>query len=142
MINELVGWDQVRASVARAASSSRGEVVLASNHYSLCGRLFFETDDTPPVYCPTARRSAFDFFGRRDVPANATVIALTSDIHEDLPEGLSARSCVLAEQVDIDRGGRTVARYYVRSCPPAESPKDAPREALIGRRPSLQASAD
>ncbi|MGO9835517.1 MAG: glycosyltransferase family 39 protein [Polyangiaceae bacterium] len=146
MINELVGWDQVRASVARAASSSRGEVVLASNHYSLCGRLFFETDDTPPVYCPTARRSAFDFFGRRDVPPSATVVVLTSDIHEDLPEGLSARSCVLAEQVDIDRGGRTVARYYVRSCPPGPkkpgAPEEASREALVGRGPSLQASAD
>jgi hypothetical protein len=130
MINELIGWDQVRASVAQAASTSRGEVVLASNHYSLCGRLFFEMGDSPTVYCPTARRSAFDFFGRRDLPAQATVVVLTSDVHEGLPEGLGARSCVLADQVDIERGGRKVARYYVRSCPPAPSSADVARLEL------------
>jgi hypothetical protein len=130
MINELIGWDQVRASVAQAASTSHGEVVLASNHYSLCGRLFFEMGDSPTVYCPTARRSAFDFFGRRDLPAQATVVVLTSDVHEGLPEGLGARSCVLADQVDIERGGRKVARYYVRSCPPAPSSADVARLEL------------
>jgi len=116
MINELVGWDQVRASVAHAASTAPGEVVLASNHYSLCGRLFFEMEDTPPVHCLSPRRSAFDFFGRRDVPAGATVIALTSDIHEGLPEGLVPASCAPADEVTIERGGRPVAHYYIRSC--------------------------
>jgi hypothetical protein len=130
MINELIGWDQVRASVEQAASSPHGEVVLASNHYSLCGRLFFEMGDTPTVYCPTARRSAFDFFGRRELPAEATVVVLTSDVHEGLPEGLGARSCVLSDQVDIERGGRKVARYYVRSCPPAPSSANVARLEL------------
>jgi hypothetical protein len=121
MINELIGWDQVRASVAQVASASHGEVVLASNHYSLCGRLFFETDDSPPVYCPAPRRSAFDFFGRRDVPVGATVIAVTSDIHDALPEGLTASSCTLADQVTVERGGRPVAHYVIHSCSPSSA---------------------
>lgn len=118
MVNELVGWDQVRASLVTASDAAHGNVVLASNHYSMCGRMFFEMGDTPAVYCPTAKRSAFDFFERRDPPADATVVALTTDIHPDLPAGLSERSCSLADTVDIERGGRHVARYFVHSCPP------------------------
>ncbi len=127
MINELIGWDDVRASVTRAASAAHGNVVLASNHYSLCGRLLYEMGDSPAVYCPTARRSSFDFFDRRDPPANATVIALTTDIHNELPQGLEGRSCTLADTVDIERGGRRVARYFVEACPPA--PEDSEKRA-------------
>jgi hypothetical protein len=119
MINELNGWDQVRASLAQVASAAPGKVVLASNHYSLCGRTMFEMGDWPPVYCPTARRSAFDFFGRHDPPADATVIALTSDIHPELPPGLAGRKCSVADQVDIERAGLKVAHYVVQSCRPA-----------------------
>jgi hypothetical protein len=127
MINELAGWDQVRSAMAQAASASSGRVVLASNHYSLCGRLLFETHDTPPVYCPTARRSAFGFFGRQEPPADATVIALASDIHEEVPAGLQGRACSLVDQVEVARGGRSVARYFVRACAPA-----APAAADVG----------
>jgi hypothetical protein len=116
--NELVGWSDVRASVTRAADAAPGKAVLASSHYSLCGRLFFETGDWPTVYCPTTRRSAFDFFGRHDLPADATVVVLTNDIHDEMPLGLEGRTCTMTDEVDVDRGGRQVARYYVRSCPP------------------------
>jgi 4-amino-4-deoxy-L-arabinose transferase-like glycosyltransferase len=127
MINELVGWDQVRASVAQAADSAPGSVVLAANHYALCGRLMYEMGDDPKVFCPTARRSAYDFFARREPPATATVIALTTDIHEELPAGLSDRKCTVADQVDVERGGRHVARYFVQSCPPV--PRDSEERA-------------
>lgn len=121
MVNELVGWEQVRASLAQAVSAARGNVVLASNHYSMCGRMLYEMGDSPAVYCPTAKRSAYDFFDRRDPPAGATVIALSTDIHPDMPEGLSGRTCTLADTVDIDRDGIHVARYFVRSCGPVHS---------------------
>jgi 4-amino-4-deoxy-L-arabinose transferase-like glycosyltransferase len=119
MTNELAGWDQVSASVARVAGNVHGPTVLTSNHYAMCGRLFYEMGDSPHVYCPTARRTAFDFFGRHDVPANATVIAVTNDIHDELPVGLEDRTCTLDDTVDIERAGRNVARYFVRTCPPA-----------------------
>jgi 4-amino-4-deoxy-L-arabinose transferase-like glycosyltransferase len=119
IINELAGWDQVSAAMERAASRASGRVVLASNHYSLCGRLLFETNDTPPMYCPTARRSAFAFFDRQEAPPDATVIVLTSDIHEELPAGLAGRVCSPVDRIEIARGGRTVAHYFVHSCAPA-----------------------
>jgi hypothetical protein len=130
MINELIGWDEIRASLNRTVAATPGNVALVSNHYSLCGRLLYEMGDTPSVYCPSPRRSAFDFFERRDPPADATVIALTTDIHEQLPMGLENRSCKLADQVDIERGGRQVAHYFVQSCPPAisDSEKRASRD--------------
>ena len=129
MINELIGWDQVRAKVAQIASATPGQVVLASNHYSMCGRLLFETGDAPNVFCPTARRSAFDFFGRHDIPANATAIVLTNDIHSELPAGVEGRSCSVVDQVDVERMGRRVARYFVQSCAPARA-ENVERAAL------------
>jgi hypothetical protein len=116
IVNELIGWDEIRPRVAQAANAVPGQVVLASNHYSLCGRLLFETNDTPSVYCPTAKRSAFDFFGRHDPPADATVVLLTTDIHEELPEALRGRVCSVADEVTVQRGGRDVARYVVQTC--------------------------
>jgi hypothetical protein len=116
--NELAGWDQISEAMKRASSGTRGRVVLASNHYSLCGRLLYETQDTPAVYCPTARQSAFGFFARRDPPADASVVLLTSDIHPELPAGLAGRQCGPAEPVVIARDGRPVAHYEVRTCLP------------------------
>jgi hypothetical protein len=94
--------------------------VLASNQYALCGRLMFETGDTPPVYCPQPRRSAYDFFARRDPPADATVISLTNDIHSQLPLGLGDRPCSAPQEVVIDRAGRAVAHYFLSTCAPAQ----------------------
>jgi hypothetical protein len=116
--NELAGWSQVATAMTRAAGAARGPVVMAANHYSLCGRLAFETGDATPVYCPTARRSAFTFFDRQDPPADATVIALTSDIQSEMPAGLRARACSVVDRVEIERSSRVVARYYVHACAP------------------------
>ncbi len=126
MINELAGWDQVSAAMKQAARGASGRAVLASNHYSLCGRLLFETNDSPPTYCPTARRSAFGFFGRQDPPVDATVIALSSDIHDELPAGLQGRECSVVDQITIERGNRPVAHYVVQSCAPAVAVANAP----------------
>jgi hypothetical protein len=116
----MVGWDEVRDGLLRAAEAVPGKVVLAATHYAMCGRMMFEMDDHPAVYCPTARRTEFDFIDRRHPPADATVIALTNDVHEALPAELSDRACKRLETLGIQRAGRTVATYYFHVCPPAE----------------------
>ena len=141
MINELAGWDQVSAAMKQAARGASGPVVLASNHYSLCGRLLYETNDSPPTYCPTARRSAYAFFGRQDPPADATVITLTSDIHEELPAGLRGRECSVVDSIDVQRGGRDVAHYLVRSCAPPLRQRQRPRRAAAVLRPGSRVRA-
>jgi hypothetical protein len=138
MANEMTSWEPVRASIGRAVRAAKNgkrdegdnaPVVLASNHYALCGKLLMEMDDVPNVYCPTSRRSAFDFFERRDPPRDATVVVLTDDIHTELPAGLESRTCALSDEVDVDRAGRQVARYFVHTCRPIVNGASAPRAA-------------
>ena len=105
----------------------------------MCGRLAFETGDSPEVYCPTARPSAFDFFGlgRRYPPARAAVIMLTNDIETALPPILELRTCSPADEIRVERAGRVVARYFVHSCAPI------PGEKLQARSgPELGATED
>ncbi len=127
IINELIGWDQVHAAVDRAVEATPGPVVLAGIQYALCGRLVFEMDDRPQVYCVTARRSEFDFLGRRHPPANATVIAVTNDARQILPAELADRGCSVADRVPITRGGRDVASYVLHRCPPLAAGTTASR---------------
>jgi hypothetical protein len=129
IVNEMVGWDQVRESLDQAVDATSGPVVLASTHYSLCGRLLFEMDDHPAVYCPTERRTEFDFMARRHPPAEATVIALTSEVHDQLPAELANRRCTRVDTVDVTRAGLNVARYYIHACPPASAGEVSARDA-------------
>jgi hypothetical protein len=130
ILNEMVGWDQVRATLARVTATVPGKVVLATSPYAMCGRLVYETGDSPPVYCPTERRSEFAFIDRSTPPADATVVVLTNEIHSELPAGVEDRTCTIADQVDVERGGRRMARYLVHTCPPApREPADSERSA-------------
>jgi hypothetical protein len=43
---------------------------------------------------------------------------LTSDIHPELPPGVENRRCSTVDEVDVERGGRRVARYFVHRCAP------------------------
>jgi 4-amino-4-deoxy-L-arabinose transferase-like glycosyltransferase len=122
MANEMLGWGEVRDELREVAARTPGDVVLASVHYSLCGKLVFEMGDAPPVYCPTQRRSAFDDFQRRTPPDGATVLLLLTDVEHDVPRDLAERgTCTLARSVDQKRAGRDVAHYSIYSCPPAWS---------------------
>jgi hypothetical protein len=135
LVNELVGWDRVKASVAQAVNAAPGEVVLASTHYSMCGRLAFETGDQPPVFCLTARRTAYDFFGRRNPPADASIVLVTTDVYTALPSELATRACSLTQTVDVQRAGRNVARYLVHTCRPATA-AEPPHPASLSSGPS------
>jgi hypothetical protein len=119
--NETLGWDRVREAVTtRAAALGEGAVVAAA-HNVLCGHLQAALDDTPAVYCASARRTEFDFIGRRTPPAEAPVVFVDSRRYpEQVAVVLPDHRCTQVQDVDVQRGGRVVARYRIHACLPRE----------------------
>jgi hypothetical protein len=116
---ELVGWDRVRTAIAARAEQLGGDTVVASCQYALCAQILRQLDDRPEVYCPSVRRTEFDFIGRRDPPANANVLYVNDDHYPDDPAlSLPQRQCRLLETVGVERAHRTVRNYRLFSCPP------------------------
>jgi 4-amino-4-deoxy-L-arabinose transferase-like glycosyltransferase len=119
--NETLGWGKVGEAVeSHAATLGQGTVVAAA-HNVLCGHLQAAIDDAPPVYCPSARRTEFDFLGRRSPPADARVVFVDSDRYpESTALVLPTHGCVRVQDVEVKRGDRTVGRYRIHECLPRE----------------------
>jgi hypothetical protein len=116
---ELVGWQQVREAIQTHADRLGRDTVVASCQYALCAQILRQLDDRPEVFCPSVRRTEFDFIGRRDPPAQANVIFVNDDHYPDDPAlSLPQRECRLLETVPVERAHRTVRNYRLFSCPP------------------------
>jgi 4-amino-4-deoxy-L-arabinose transferase-like glycosyltransferase len=119
--NETLGWDRVGEAVASHAARLGNGAVAAAAHNVLCGHLQAALADTPPVYCPSARRTEFDFLGRRSPPADAHVVFVDSDRYPELAaQVLPAHRCARTQDVEVKRGGRVIARYRIHDCLPRE----------------------
>ncbi len=118
-LTETLGWDAVRETVEAHASALGSRAVVAGAHNVLCGHLQSALDDAPPVYCVSPRRTQFDFVGRRTPPPGAPVVFVDSDRYPaDAAQALPRHACGGAEDVVVERGGRVLGRYRVRSCAP------------------------
>jgi hypothetical protein len=118
-VNETLGWDRVRAAIQDEVSRLGPGVVVAGSHNVLCGQLAARIDDQPHVYCSSPRRTAFDFFGRREPPAAAHVIYVDSArYHEDVSQRLPQRSCARTQVLDMTRDGRAIGKYSIYVCGP------------------------
>jgi hypothetical protein len=85
----------------------------------LCGHVEDAIDDTPALYCPSPRRTEYDFVGRRTPPASAPVVFVNSDRYPDDPAvALPDHRCERVEDVAIERSGLHVARYRIHECTP------------------------
>jgi hypothetical protein len=119
MSNELIDWKPVRDAVRDVRASLGENVVVASGQYALCAHILYQIDDNPTVYCPTARRTEFDFIGRRDPPPRATVVFVNNDPHPETPgELLPDYRCDHVRDVAIERAGRTVRHFGIFVCSP------------------------
>jgi hypothetical protein len=129
--NETLAWDGVKSGIAAAASRLGPGTVAASSHNVLCGHVLAALDDRPPVYCPSPRRTEFDFLGRRDPPAGVPVVYVDSTRYpEDPDDALPGRRCSLVESVDVTRAERVLNRYRIYAClPGAALAMAAPSEA-------------
>jgi 4-amino-4-deoxy-L-arabinose transferase-like glycosyltransferase len=119
--NETLGWGPVRDAVTTHAAALGEGTVVAAAHNVLCGHLQGAVEDAPPVYCASARRTEFDFVGRRTPPADAPVVFVDSRRYpEQVAAVLPAHRCTQVQDVDVERGGRVVARYRIHACLPRE----------------------
>jgi hypothetical protein len=124
-INETLGWDRVRAAIAAESAHLGPEAVVASEQNVLCGHLDVALGDEPAVYCPSRRRTEFDFIGRRAPPSHAPVIYVDSARYPGDPAvSLPLHSCARVREIAVERGGRVVARYRISECLPlGEAPR-------------------
>jgi hypothetical protein len=101
------------------ASRLGPQVVIASEYNVLCGHLDVAVDDEPAVYCPSPRRTAFDFFGRRTLSAQVPVLFVDSARYPgDRSASLPHHTCASVREIAVERGGRSVARYRISECLP------------------------
>jgi hypothetical protein len=136
VFNEMVGWEQIGAAVEESAALLGSETVVASDQYALCAHIMTQLNDQPRVYCPTARRTEFDFLERRDPPPRVPVIYVTNDHYDDEPaQRLPERDCHPMQTVSVVRGGAVLQNYHLYACPPVGS-----REPLVQR--ALPSSLD
>jgi 4-amino-4-deoxy-L-arabinose transferase-like glycosyltransferase len=123
---ELFGWDRVSQAIRENAAALGPSASVASCQYALCAQLLRQLDDAPSVYCPSARRTQFDFIGRRDPPPGAPVLYVNDDHYPESPLGLMPRrDCQLTRTVPVERGGRLVRHYRLYACSP-EAPDRIP----------------
>jgi hypothetical protein len=74
-------------------------------------------DDSPRVYCASARRTEFDFIARRSPPPDAPVVFVDSDRYPDDPDlALPDRACRHTEDVEVERSGLHLGRYRIYDC--------------------------
>jgi hypothetical protein len=116
---ETLGWDRVRDAVTSHAERLGPATVVAAAHNVLCGHVMSALDNSPAVYCPSPRRTEFDFVGRRSPPVGAPVVFVDSDRYPaDAAQALPHHRCVRAEDVELERGGHVLGRYRIHECQP------------------------
>jgi len=116
-INETFGWDRIDTAIWDEAAKLGPSSVVASSHNVLCGQVAARLDDRPHVYCPSPRRTEFDFLGRRDPPPDVPVVYVDSARYqESVTERLPGRSCVQTQTVEVMRAGRPLNKYRIFAC--------------------------
>ncbi len=116
---EMVGWDQVKSAVDEAAAKLGTNTVVASSQYALCAHILTTLDDQPNVYCPTLRRTEFDFLGRRQPPPEVPVLYVNDDHYPDDPALLMPRrDCQPLQTVSVERAGRVLQQFHLFACSP------------------------
>jgi hypothetical protein len=139
VVNEMVGWDDVTAAIRANAARLGSETVVASCQYALCANVLTQLDDQPKVYCPSVRRTEFDFIDRRTPPPSAPVLYVANDHYGDDPAQLMPdRRCRPTETVEVKRGERVTRRYRLYACLPPSAPETRGVENATSAEPTLR----
>ena len=117
--NEMAGWSELKAAVDESAAKLGRNTVVAAPQYALCSHILTALDDRPRVYCPSSRRTEFDFIARRDPPQGVPVLYITDDhYHDDPAQLLPDRNCQPQRVVSIQRDGLLLQNYKLWACLP------------------------
>lgn len=120
LINDLVGWEQVRDVVTELAARHHGPSPLytAAAHYTICSQLALVTGDSPSMVCPSPRQDAFDYIPDRAwPPVGADVLFLSDDRFTRGPEAyMRFERCDLPIVREHRRADRVVRTFKVHSC--------------------------
>jgi 4-amino-4-deoxy-L-arabinose transferase-like glycosyltransferase len=148
-LNETLGWDRLAAAITTRASRLGPRAVVASAHNVLCGHVQVALDDSPAVYCPSPRRTEYDFLERRSPPPDVPVVLVDNDRYPAYAaSALPGLECGPAQDVVVDRSGLVVARYHLRDCvPPRQgrpmsTARGSARPAAAARQPVGLARTD
>lgn len=121
-INETFGWEGIRNAILDEAAQLGPNTVVASSHNVVCGQVAARIGDRPHVYCPSPRRTEFDFVGRRDPPSEAPVVYVDSArYHESVSDRLPGRACVHKQTVAVMRDARALNNYGIYACRPVQA---------------------
>jgi|GEM_PF-389459 4-amino-4-deoxy-L-arabinose transferase-like glycosyltransferase len=132
-VNETFGWDRIQAAISDEAAKLGPNTVVAGGHNVLCGQVAARLDDRPHVYCPSPRRTEFDFLGRRDPPSDAPVVYVDSARYsENVSKLLPGRSCAQTQTVEVTRDGRALNTYRIYACPAVGAMGAAPGNRIGG----------
>ena len=119
VFNEMTGWDELRGTLHQEVSRLGDGAVVASCQYALCAHLSQTLEEHPPVYCPSERRTEFDFIDRGEPPPSAPVLYVTDDhYHDEASLRLPGRECEPLRAVRVERDGVVMRHYYLEACGP------------------------
>jgi len=114
-------WSQVREAIRAEAPALGGDVVVASGSDALCAQLLQQLDDTPNVYCPGGRRTAFEPIGRREPPTYAHVLYVDDERASVDPVVLMPlRQCLPLRTLSVERGAHPDRRFRLFGCSPVQ----------------------
>ncbi|MBN8614371.1 MAG: glycosyltransferase family 39 protein [Deltaproteobacteria bacterium] len=116
-VHETLGWTELRAAIDRAGRHLGPRVVVAAAHNVFCGHLLVELDDRPEVYCPSVRRTQFDFIGRGEPPVDGPVLFIEASRDGALrAAAMRGRVCTRVDHLEIARGETEASRYEIFAC--------------------------
>ncbi len=117
--NEMTGWTELKEVVDSSAAALGPDTVVASCQYALCAHILTALDDRPKVYCPSFRRTEFNFIDRRDPPKNVPVLYITDDhYHDDPAQLMPEHNCQPLRVLNIERDGVLLQNYRFWTCLP------------------------
>jgi 4-amino-4-deoxy-L-arabinose transferase-like glycosyltransferase len=117
--NESAGWEVNAPALLERARALGPEAPIVGSHNVLCGQLDWQLGAAIEVDCASPRRTAYDFFGRRDPSPSAPALYVDSLRYpEDPAKLLPHHRCGEFSTLTVQRGETEVGTLRLARCLP------------------------